>query len=93
MRKGFDGLEKQLKALQLNLLNSSQEKGNQLDVKPSEVEEKKSPRNSNRSKSPSTVGSEENTVNWKNQLNDKLSKIQATLQSLVTEAEFSRFKA
>ena len=58
MRKGFEDLEKQLKIVQLNLLNSSNDKSNQLDVKTTEPEEKKSPRNSHRSKSTSTVGSE-----------------------------------
>lgn len=58
MRKGFDDLEKQLKIIQLNLLNSSNDKSNQLNVKTNEPEEMKSHSESHRSKSPSTVGSE-----------------------------------
>jgi NADPH-dependent curcumin reductase CurA len=34
----------------------------------------------------------EETINWKNQLNDKLSKIHASLQGFITETEFNRFK-
>jgi len=32
-------------------------------------------------------------MNFKNQLNDRLSKIQASLQGFITEGEFNRFKA
>jgi len=38
------------------------------------------------------MGRDENVINWKNQFNDRISKIQASLQGFVTETEFSRFK-
>lgn len=36
---------------------------------------------------------DENNINFKNQLNDKLNKLQNSLAGFITEGEFNRFKA
>ena len=61
-----------------------------------ENEEKKSPKKgekTERNKESSDSIREDLTVNFKNQLNDKLSKLQQSLQGFITETEFDRFKA
>ena len=90
MRKGLEELEKQIKVLQVEMLNGLS--NNQKMSQESDHLEKDDKKRDERSKSPAANGREENTINWKNQLNDRISKIQASLQGLVTETEFNRFK-
>lgn len=71
------------------MLNGSNQ--NQTMTEEGESSDKKSSK-AERVRSPAALGREENTINWKNQLNDRISKIQASLQGFVTETEFNRFK-
>ena len=91
MRKGFEDLEKQIKMMQVEMLNTSNQIQEVQISKESESAQTHSPK-AERTRSPASMGRDENVINWKNQLNDRISKIQASLQGFVTETEFSRFK-
>lgn len=99
MRKDSENFEKQLKIIQVNMLNSSPSQAQNSDKKDkkeekssSEVQdrEKKSPKKNDKVQMDNIR--EDITINFKDQLNDRLSKIQNSLQGFVTETEFNRFK-
>lgn len=88
-------MEKQLKVIQVNILNSSTPSQNQEKGKESESEEKKSPKAGRVKTPPSSESCEmtgEGMMACKRQLTDKLANLQASLQGFVTESEFNRFK-
>ena len=92
MRKDSENFEKQLKMIQVNLLNSSSQKeGEKVKEEKSEPQEKKSPskKNDKNRDRESREARESITINFKDELNDKLSKIQSSLQGFVTETEFN----
>ena len=94
MRKDSDNFDKQLKMIQVNLLNNPTQKEADKEEK-NEPQEKKSPapKKSEKNKDKEAREARESmTINFKDEINDKLSKIQASLQGFVTETEFTRFK-
>ena len=87
-------MEKQLKIIQVNILNASTTQ-NQEKRKESESEEKKSPKAARVKTPPSSESCEmtaESMMACKRQMTDKLAHLQASLQGFVTESEFNRFK-
>jgi predicted DNA-binding ArsR family transcriptional regulator len=73
-----ENYDKEIKQIKIDLLNS------QTNVA---VEEEKT-----KPKKESSEATENISINFKNGLNDRFSKIQATLQNCITDAEFKRFK-
>lgn len=95
MRKDSDNFDKQLKMIQVNLLNKPSQKEEEKEKEEkSEPQDKRSPssRKTEKIREKETREARESTINFKDELNDKLSKIQASLQGFVTETEFNRFK-
>lgn len=100
MRKDSETFEKKLKVIQVGLLNtpSVPSKESDADIKDKKEDtniegqqkEKKSPKKNEKV----SIGSvrQDITINFKDQINDRLSKIQNSLQGFVTETEFNRFK-
>lgn len=86
MRKEFEGFEKNLKSIQLGMITLGSSETRLKTPKDSSEESKKGG-----SGSIPAEGREEG-VNFKNQLNDRLNKLQNSLQGFVSESEFNRFK-
>lgn len=87
MRKDSQDVEKQLKIIQVKMITPAPAAETE-----EKAEEKKSQKKTDRPKESPDASRDEVSVNFKNQLNDKLSNIQNSLQGFVTEAEFNRFK-
>ncbi len=100
MRRDSENFERSIKSLHLDILkiqsapsgtglkSETEQKGSKSDIQEGKKQKESSGSNSQNN----LQEFEQNNMNYKNQINDKLSKLQNSLLGFITENQFNRFK-